>query len=326
MPIPSRFCSISSALSALLVIAISCGAFCSPLNAQDKKEKKELPEVEEVTLTTKDGVKLRCTWFPGQKEKKSVPVIMAHGWAGSRKEYYQLAEYYQKKFGYAVLIPDLRGHGDSTVTANGDEIDISRFKRTQIASVVEDFEACRKFLKEKNNEGELNLEMLTVIAGEQTAIMATNWAILDWSFPEFNNKRQGQFVKALVFLSPPKSFKGLALTKSMREPVISGRGSIPLSMMIAVGKGKDKTYRDARSLYNSIEKLRPPVKLKATTAKEKAEERWKKQTLYFQEFDVAFQGTKLIHPKAKLPLADSIAQFIYNRLEKNESQLEWKEF
>lgn len=310
-------------LTALLILGCVF-AFSTGLFAQAKTEKK-LPEVEDITLTTKDGVKIRCSWFPGQKEKKSVPIIMAHGWEGSRKEFLAIAAFYQKQYGYAILVPDLRGHGDSNKTSNGTELKLDRFKKSDIVSSIQDLEACRKFLKEKNNKGELNLEMLTVIAAGEMAVNAIDWTILDWSYPEFNNKKQGQFVKAVVLLSPPKSFKGLTLTKSIRAPIISGRGANPISMMIAVGGEDEGQFRESKTIFSSIEKTREPVKLEGETDKERAAERWKKQSLYFVSYPTKSQSTALVSPDARTSLPNDIAKFIQFRVEENEGSFKWHE-
>ena len=74
------------------------------------------PQPEDITLTTEDGVKLAVTYYAGTKGKDSIPVILLHGYGflESRKDYAGLAPYLQDELGCAVIVPDLRGHGDST--------------------------------------------------------------------------------------------------------------------------------------------------------------------------------------------------------------------
>ena len=51
-------------------------------------------------------------------------MILLHGFKGSRKDFTQkdgLAAFLQEKLGCAVIVPDLRGHGDSTRIKVGKE-------------------------------------------------------------------------------------------------------------------------------------------------------------------------------------------------------------
>ena len=64
---------------------------------------------------------MKATCFPGTKGPESIPVILLHGFSGkekaSRKDFTQeqgLASFLQEKLGCFVIVPDLRGHGDST--------------------------------------------------------------------------------------------------------------------------------------------------------------------------------------------------------------------
>ena len=152
--------------------------------ANKTEEESELPAAEVVSVETTDGVVLKCEWYPGTNAKLTLPVILVHDWGEDRSGMLPLAERLQAEHGYAVLVPDLRGHGQSTKHINlEDPLDHTEFKKSQIASAVNDIEACRKFLMQKNNDAELNIEMLSVVASHQTCVHALNWAVQDWSWP-----------------------------------------------------------------------------------------------------------------------------------------------
>ena len=86
--------------------------------AQPPQEKEKLPPKQEVTLVTEDEVQLKATFWPGTEGKENVPVILLHAFRGSRQDFNVLAEFLQGK-GCAVIAPDLRGHGDSTLVRDG---------------------------------------------------------------------------------------------------------------------------------------------------------------------------------------------------------------
>jgi pimeloyl-ACP methyl ester carboxylesterase len=164
--------TLGGTVAALAFLALLASA-AAP--AYGQAAKKEIPEPEDLTLETKDGVSLRCTYYPGTAKKASIPVIMVHGWEGQRSEYDGLALALQG-LGHTVIVPDLRGHGQSTIVklANGDTetIDLAKFRQKELESMILDVECCKKFLLEKNNQGECNIESLCVIGSELGAIVA----------------------------------------------------------------------------------------------------------------------------------------------------------
>lgn len=111
-------------------------------------------------LVTEDGVQLRATYCPRTEGKDVVPVVLLHAYKGSRKDYEPLTSYLHGQ-GFAVLVPDLRGHGDSThqVMTYGArrkelELDAGRFRAPDFRAMVDqDMAAIRRFLVRKNNAG-----------------------------------------------------------------------------------------------------------------------------------------------------------------------------
>ena len=79
-----------------------------------------------------------------------------------------------------------------------------------------DMEAVRKFLVDKNDAGELNLNKLCLVGSGMGASVAANWAVQDWSAPPLAVGKQGQDVKALVLISPRWSFNGLSMQVPMK--------------------------------------------------------------------------------------------------------------
>ena len=65
--------------------------------ADDDSPKVVIPSSKEVSLETKDGVVIKCTYYGGARgeeidSKATVPVILLHGWQGNRIEMDGFAE------------------------------------------------------------------------------------------------------------------------------------------------------------------------------------------------------------------------------------------
>lgn len=279
-----------------------------PASAQEKDENG--PVVQELSLVTGDKVVLKADYYPGADSKETVPVIMLHMYGGSRKDYASLAARLQAE-GHAVIVPDLRGHGDSTQREGSTErLDYTSFKAADfiaMAGVGGDLEAVKSYLLERHNEKQLNIDALCVVGAEMGATVALAWSQLDWSWPVLATGKQGQDVKGLVLLSPVYNFKGLKITRALEDPNVRSK----LSVYIVVGKADPKARRDAERLYKALERFHPKP--------EKPEDR---DLVLNLDMDTNLQGTKLLE-EPTLKLEDRIANFIRKRLV--ERNFLWKE-
>ncbi len=190
----------------------------------------EIPAAEEVILVTSDYVQLYATWLPGIHEKETLPVIMLHGWGGGqgndkdRSSLLKMAEYLQANYGFAVLVPDLRGHGKSISLENSTPLpDRDRWRADQITAMIEDIEACKKFLLQKNNEGQLNIDLLSIVAEDELSMHAAIWTLRDWSYLPIAGRKQGQDVKALALIDPVRSFRGVNANNVYRRQCLPGK-------------------------------------------------------------------------------------------------------
>src|SRR3954447_1845562 len=180
--------------------------------------------VEVVSLTTRDGVQLKISYFPGTarkgspQAKQTTPVVFLHDYKGSRAVFATLVQKLQatgkgegKRPIFAALTVDLRGHGESTKVANNPQVELSSAKLNKedlIAMASYDLDAVRNFLVAKNDEGELNLNKLCLVGSGMAASVAANWALTDWSYPPLAVGKQGQDVKAIVMISPRWTYSG----------------------------------------------------------------------------------------------------------------------
>ena len=242
--------------------------------------------------------------------------MLLHGLKQSRNDYKDLARALQKS-GYAVIVPDLRGHGGSTRRigdSRDDTLDAAKMSPGQFGLMVtQDMRAVKDFLWQKNNAGELNIDKLCVVGAEMGASVALNFAMLDAVDQERNqvprpDYKVGRFVKALVLISPELSFRGLPTRKAASYPPVQR----DIAVMIVVGKQDAKALSEAKRMYGIFAKSHPEP-----AGDDKAD----KQTLFLGEFDTKLQGTKLLDPKFNLSAV--IAEFIQRRLVKSEAAKDW---
>lgn len=291
--------------------------------AQDEENpKSELPPVESHMLETKDGVFLNVKFYPGTKGKDSIPIIMLHSMlnvSANSAVYTNLAQNIQKHMGHAVIVPDLRGHGKSVHRRNprdvNDRLDIDRekFTKAEFASVVQDVEACKAFLRTKNDEGQLNLEKLTVVGSDITAVIALNWAALDWQKPGKGLIRNGQDVKALILFTPLQSHKGLTPQPGLTHPTVRQK----LNIMIIAGAQNSQYFSESKRIHNQLTRFHKDQKNSDGTVN------WSGTKLFLFGLNTGAQGSGILNVANLQPHPNALFyNFLVNRLEKDET-LQW---
>jgi pimeloyl-ACP methyl ester carboxylesterase len=218
---------------------------------------------QEVMLTTKDGVTLAATYYKSSKGREAVPIVMLHDHKEQRTIFNALASALQapsdeRVQSHAVLTVDLRGHGGSTlsVDANGEtvEIDAAKLLASDFEDMVTyDMEAVRKFLVDRNDAQELNLNKLVLVGAGMGANVATIWAGVDWDAPPLPQRKQGQDVKALVLSSPNWRQKGLPLANTLKHPAVRQ----DISVMLVYGSQESKAKESAETIYKNFQKFHP---------------------------------------------------------------------
>jgi pimeloyl-ACP methyl ester carboxylesterase len=240
--------------------------------AADADGSDEIPAPEDIQLQTKDGLRLHAIFYGGTQKKNSVPIIVLHAYNGDCHDFDDLALMLQKQ-GHSVIAPDLRGHGESLEIDRGgstEKIETSSLRAADLADMVKyDLEAVKTFLTAKNNAGELNIDKLCVVGAEMGAIIAADWAQLDWSWPVLSTGKQGQDVKALVLISPESNFKGMKLIDAINAPDIRSQ----LAVLLIAGRKNGRYSEEVNKLYKhftryhveksspKIDKLLPETKL-----------------------------------------------------------------
>ncbi|MGD0653033.1 MAG: alpha/beta fold hydrolase [Thermoguttaceae bacterium] len=284
-----------------------------------KAAAEELPKPEDVTLQTADSVQLVATYYRGGKGKESIPIVLLHGWKHNRTDYTKdFAPFLQSK-GFAVVVPDLRGHGDSTrlktLYGKDETLDAVTLAPKQFNLMVyQDLKAVKEFLWEKNNAGELNLDKLCVVGAEMGASIALEFAWYDamgydQGSPEYGSLKLGRFVKALVLISPETSFKGIDIRHAVQNPAVRN----DISVLILLGNGDNKALSEAKRVYSIFERDHP---------KPDPEKKADQQTLFFTPLETKLQGANLLTEK-NLKTEEIINAFLNLRLVKSDAAKSW---
>ncbi len=297
MPLLIRRSLVAFALVCLAGTAVAPAAFGQAADAT------KVPAPVDVTIDTKDGVRLVATYLASVKGKDAPTIICLHMFKGNRRDMLALGTRLQKE-GCAVILPDLRGHGESTtVILNGVEkkFDAATMPPAQFPNMVtQDMEAVKKFLIGENNAGKLNIERLGIVAAEMSVQIAVKWTVMDWAWPVLPTLKQGQDVKAIVMLSPTMSFKTLNMSQEVQSPQSPIREKI--SLLLICGAEDRASLTDSRRIQQMLARFRPTP--------EKIEDK----TLFIDDtFKTKLVGTKLLG-EASLGVDELIAQFVELRL------------
>ncbi len=264
-------------------------------------------EPQNVKLTAKDKFELAAIYFAGVHGKNTPPIILLHDVFGAGEDLTELANFLQRTFGYAVLVPDLRGHGNSKKTGSI-EIDSAKIGREEFTAMALDIEACKKFLIARNDDGELNIDMLTVVAVGKSCVTAVNWAMADWSYPVLAGLRQGQDVKALVLVSPEQAFKGIRMTNAIKTGLFTGKDvEKPLRILLAAGTDDADAVKQVESAVK---------RHRSKDAKEVPDG-------LFVVTDYSANGADLTKAEAG-DLQILIGKFVYLELFKKQSEFPWE--
>lgn len=297
-----RWILLRLALIAALPIHLAGGAF-----GQDTQG----PPPQIVSLNTKDGVQLKATYFPSsaragsEQAKQITPVVLLHDYKGTRAALTPLAQKLQTTMDgetprFAAIVIDLRAHGESTkqLGPGGAEADLDAAKISKqdyIAMAAFDMEAVRRFLVDKNDASELNLNKLSLVGSGMGANVAANWAVQDWSAPPLAVGKQGQDVKALVLVSPRWSFNGL----SMQAPMKFAPLKLNASWLLICGAQDSKVKADVGRIEKQLDRFHP------STDKNGAKRR---SGLQVSELATSLQGDQLL--KSGDAVDDTIVRFL----------------
>ncbi len=293
-----------------VLIFLAAITVATGLSAQDPgsdKDDKLQPRV--VKLKTKDEVELRAFYFPSDQEKEAVTVLIIHEWKGQASPYLKLCAALQEA-GCAVFVPDYRGHGGSRKYTDrqgeSKRFSVERMNRRDAENIIAlDLETTKGFLKQENNKGLLNLNALVVVGIREGATFAGHWAQRDWRFPSVGRVKQGQDVKALIYVSPERQIKGIGI-----DLTLSDQNLIQLPIMIIAGKDSNEA-EEAERLAKRIEGTKKRIG------------RGKASGFKLQLLDTKLSGPSLVNDVADV--IPAIIDFINTEVKVSEDENPWVE-
>lgn len=248
-------------------IAIPAAAADQAAPAKPEAAKPSEPSTKRLELKTSDNATIAAWFYPKPEDAaEQGTVILVHDLGGSHQTVEPLAQTLQKA-GYAVVSPDLRGHGESPLPtlpppANGGDQSKALKKndfeamaatsggrvRSQ-ASVYGDLECVHAWITAEAEKGALARQPLFVVGSGLGGTLAATWTAADALWPPVISGPQGGQVSGLVLISPVYATRGFSLAPALGSDVL--RRSLPL--LIIDGSAD----RDGIKVFDQLKRQRP---------------------------------------------------------------------
>ncbi len=175
-------------IALLMLLLVACSSQPSP-QAQPPQQPQLAPpsgELPSGTATTQDGQTISYKIYEGPPGSPSI--IILHMLRRTRTDWDSVAKWFQKN-GYTVIVPDFRGHGQSTGQ-------LETFKEEDYNNMIYDVGAMKSVLQNKGAD----TKRLAIIGASIGANIAYNYALQD------------EDVKTIVLLSPGLDYKGVKIS------------------------------------------------------------------------------------------------------------------
>ena len=183
--------------------------------------------VRQVRLTTADDVSIAAAYYPAP-QKLAPAVVLVHGAGQTRDDWLPFVPALLRQ-GYAVLLFDLRGHGQSNrrITARGpDLVDPRNFTERDYAAMTLDLNAAVDWLTE---QAEIDAKHIALIGAGIGANLALRYATIN------------DDVAGVALVSPGLNYRGIRTDDAIKK-----YGPRPLRMFAS--KGDALAFESAKQL------------------------------------------------------------------------------
>ena len=135
--------------------------------------------------------------------------------------------------------------------------------------------------------------------------------------------KQGQDVKALMFLSPVRKFKATSMSSALKAPIVSGKGiASPLIVGLFWGEDNAGSDREGGAVFTALVKSRTdPDELQELDQ----EERWVEQSLFQLKYGNDAIGEDLFTQGNSRKAMNSIGIIIRKKLVDNSEDFRWQD-
>jgi dienelactone hydrolase len=176
-------------------------------------------QFEAVTFETRDKQVIHAAFYAPRNKGRAPAALLVHDAGSDSKSLAEVAETLQRK-GFAVLIPDLRGHGTSVSdTCNWSANKDDQAKMTAWTFTLRDLEASTDFLRNQDTVHNSNLSLVGVGAG---SVLAARYAVRD------------ENVRSIALIAPKAEIYGFNILKDINE-----LGGLPVLIMSRQGDRKE---------------------------------------------------------------------------------------
>jgi hypothetical protein len=174
-----------------------------------------------------------------------------------------------------------------------------------------DFVYLKNELIKRNNAGELNIDLLTIVGFEFGGLVAWNWTATDWTQPDATI-RLGRDVKALALVSPVYLHKKPRIDASKAMQLVGAiRG---MSIMVISGTNDKDAAKEVTRVDTAVSKYHPEPKPKMNESQEDFDKRYLlEKTYYKREKATILQGVKMLGVP-ELKVANDILGFVKLRV------------
>ena len=184
-----------------------------------RKVEEGKEKCEHVEFKTRDKQLIHARFYGPRKKGRAPAVLLVHGAGGVGETLDKLAKNLQRK-GFAVLVPDLRGHGASvSPTCNWNKDNDKEVRTRTWSFAVRDLEASTSYLRNLKNVHNSNLSIVGVGAG---ALLATRYAVQD------------ENARAVALIAPNADAYGFHILSDLND-----LGGLPVLIMSESKERKD---------------------------------------------------------------------------------------
>ncbi len=241
---------------------IFCILFLSvlPVQAADNKEDFK-PKIIHTVLSTKDGWLIPITYYQSKLRENSPVLIFLHGKNGNRLNWDdEIAPIFNDEGnGYTVITVDLRKHGKSKAVGKDSENRTGKKIKSvdYKLMVAEDLEAVKKFIYFENQQKNLNMRKIAIIATDMSTPVAMVFAYRDWMKLPYQDgptletsTPKGQDIRALVLISPEESLPGLNASKIIKDLKDPAKN---MAILTVVGLKDKRDEGQAGKIYRKLD-------------------------------------------------------------------------